>query len=1101
MHPGSAADVRILEYSGLDTSKLTARYQRVRDALERNDFRAAEVKKLVNLKHGKFYRAKLDDANRLLFSLVRCGGETCALMLEVIEHHAYEKSRFLRGASIDESKIPLLDAAPAPEEAQMLRYLHPMRSAIQYLDKPLSFDDVQEAVYRSPAPLVLVGGAGSGKTALTLEKMKAADGQVLYVTMSAFLAQGARDLYYAQGFDRDDQEAVFLSYREFLESLRVPPGREVAWRDYAGWFERQRQGFKGVDAHQAWEEMRGVIAADAGGVMSREVYLGLGIRQSVFGEAERARVYDLFERYRKWLPEVGLYDPGLVAQHWLALAAPRYDFVVVDEVQDLTPAQLLLVLRMLKSPDGFLLCGDSNQIVHPNFFAWNRVKTLFWRDAELAARQPLHVLRANFRNGRLVTQVANRLLKIKHRRFGSIDRESNFLVEATGADEGLVTLLRDDEAVRRRLDEQTRRAASCAVLVLREEDKAQARQHFRTPLVFAIHEAKGLEYEHIVLYRFVSDRRAEYAEVAAGVDADHLDGDGLEYRRARDKTDKSLEIYKFYVNALYVALTRAIRSVYLVESDVAHPLVQLLGLSVQAQDVQVAAQQSSREDWQREARRLELQGKQEQAEAVRSQLLGETPVPWPVFDEPRVRDALGKVFRERIPGGKLRQQLLEYAASVDEPMLAAWLDYERLSAPQRAESVAIGMLPEARGFEALRATLGRKHLATFGARNFKDILRQCDQHGIEFRTTMNLTPLMAAAAAGNVALTEALLDRGADPLAMDHRGHGPLHWAMREAVRDAVYARGPFASIYERVAPGAIDLRIDDRLVRLERRSSEYLVFQTFWALHGRSFASAARSGGHGAFDTRALLAAWSNFPALVLRPERNRRAFLSGVLARSEASSDYAWSRRLFLRAAHGRYQINPRLALRGRRGSDEVWQPALVALNQPLVHELAHPFNWETSDACWRFAGGEPLQAPVAAQDWPARERAQLESWRLEAAAEAQQRRQWLDPQRREANAGTRAAPGRALRRVPRSPMGATPPASSPVTPPAAVPPPTTAPGTATTLATGQAESPATAGPPLREVPKWGTRAAKQAALDALRQQQIAARAKKDGAGGDGS
>ena len=36
-----------------------------------------------------------------------------------------------------------------------------------------------------------------------------------------------------------------------------------------------------------------------------------------------------------------------------------------------------------------------------------------------------------------------------------------------------------------------------------------------------------------------------------------LEGEELDYRRARDKTDKSLEINKFYVNALYVAMTRA----------------------------------------------------------------------------------------------------------------------------------------------------------------------------------------------------------------------------------------------------------------------------------------------------------------------------------------------------------------------------------------------------------------------------------------------------------------------------------------------------------------------------------------------------------------
>ena len=437
--------MRVLEYSGLDTSRVDAPYRRVVAAIERDDFRAADVKKLVNLRHGKFYRAKLSDSNRLIFALVRHGGEVCAVMLEIIEQHAYEQSRFLRGAAIDEEKIPALPLPSALEEAEPVRYLHPTKREILVLDKFLSLDDAQQAIYASMPPLVVIGGAGSGKTALTLEKMKRVDGDVLYVTHSAYLAQNARDLYYAHGYERDGQDATFLSYREFIESLRVPAGREASWRDFSGWFARLRQSFRDIDAHQAFEEMRGVIAAAAGGALSREAYRALGVRQSIFMQGSRDRVYDLFERYRVWLAESRLFDLGLVAQEWLPLAAPRYDFVVIDEVQDLTPAQLLLVLRTLKAPEGFLLCGDSNQIVHPNFFAWNRVKTLFWRDEQLAARQELRVLRANFRNGEHVTRVANTLLKIKHQRFGSVDRESNFLVDAVGAEPGVVSLLADKD--------------------------------------------------------------------------------------------------------------------------------------------------------------------------------------------------------------------------------------------------------------------------------------------------------------------------------------------------------------------------------------------------------------------------------------------------------------------------------------------------------------------------------------------------------------------------------------------------------------------------------------------------------------------------------
>src|SRR3984893_12803758 len=435
--------MKILEYTGLDTSRVAASYHKVADAIARHDFRAAQVKKLANLSHGKFYRAKLDDADRLLFSLIRHGDEVCALMLEVIVNHEYDKSRFLRGAAIDEGKIPDIDADEAIKDAQTVRYLHPERTVIHLLDKPISFDDTQDAVYRQPPPVIVVGSAGSGKTALTLEKLKHAEGEVLYVTHSSYLAQSARDLYYANGFEHSGQEAVFLSYREFVESIHVPHGREASWRDFAGWFARMRQTFREFDGHQVFEEIRGVIAAAAGGVLSRDDYRTLGVRQSIFPTDQRDRLYEMFEKYRAWLVEAKLYDLNLVAQEWQALAAPRYDFVVIDEVQDITIVQLALVLKTLKKLGHFLLCGDSNQIVHPNFFSWSQVKSLFWKDPKLAERQELRVLTANFRNGLEATRVANQLLKIKQRRFGSIDRESNFLVQAVGGETGQVALMPD----------------------------------------------------------------------------------------------------------------------------------------------------------------------------------------------------------------------------------------------------------------------------------------------------------------------------------------------------------------------------------------------------------------------------------------------------------------------------------------------------------------------------------------------------------------------------------------------------------------------------------------------------------------------------------
>ena len=93
-----------------------------------------------------------------------------------------------------------------------------------------------------------------------------------------------------------------------------------------------------------------------------------------------------------WLKESHCYDTNILSQHYLALCQPRYDFVVVDEVQDITNIQLALILRSLRKSDQFALCGDSNQIVHPNFFSWANVKTLFYRSELADSKKVMHIL-------------------------------------------------------------------------------------------------------------------------------------------------------------------------------------------------------------------------------------------------------------------------------------------------------------------------------------------------------------------------------------------------------------------------------------------------------------------------------------------------------------------------------------------------------------------------------------------------------------------------------------------------------------------------------------------------------------------------------------
>lgn len=960
--------MQILLYAGLAPGKLRSKFDKVCAAIERDDFRSVDMKKLAPT---VYYRAKLDDASRLLVRFVRHGGQTACLVLEVIAHHAYDKSRFLRGARVDEALITDATVDEAQASAEAVRYLHPGRGEFHLLEQPISFDDAQETIYRQPPPLILVGSAGSGKTALTLAKLRQASGQVLYVTQSPWLAQSASGLYHAHGYDNPEQEAQFLSYCEFLETLRVPPGREVRFADFRGWFARHQQQYRFTDAHPCFEEFRGVIGSQPEGVLSRAAYLELGPRQSIFAAEQRSAIYELFGKYRQWLADNQLFDSNLVAHEWQALAQPTYDFVVIDEVQDLTNAQLALVLRTLKSAGQFMLCGDSNQIVHPNFFAWSAVKSLFWRDPALAERQQLSVLGVNYRNTCAVTRMANSLLKIKHARFGSIDRESNHLVQAASEAEGEVRLLPDKDATVRDLDTRTRGSTQFAVLVLRDEDKAEARQVFRTPLVFSVHEAKGLEYANIILYRFVSSQRQAYSEICDGVSAADLQHDSLDYRRAKDKNDRSLELWKFYVNALYVAITRAVERLYLVESDLQHPLLQLLQVRDSGEQLGLQTATSSREDWEREVHRLEMQGKQEQADAIRQSVLKTKPVPWPVWDSALLQASATRAYDAKDVSNKPRQLLLDMAVwhHLDSHLVALAHNMQWPVAQQLLTNTAQGALARA------RHALSNRFSAPFEKKNVKDILQQCDTYGVDHRTITDATPLMLAAEVGNVALVDALLERGADPQQRDLFGHSAQSYALARAARDDGYAAGALDAIYQRVALPMLDVQVDGRLVRLHEHQGETLLLQLMLAglktlaalsYHPPTLEVRRLTG----FNADYLMRGMEAMPHSVWCQERRKRTYLNAVLARAEVHSDYRPARKLWLRLKNGHYLPNPALQLRVR-GSDgqERWQPIYEVLNLPAVERGTGRSMGQLGGA-YRYvmekAGLQPQDGPPDLSTW---------------------------------------------------------------------------------------------------------------------------------------
>jgi hypothetical protein len=893
----------ILFHNDLDIKSVEKTFPKTLRNLQEGDFKSADVRKMPGT---GFYRARLDIRDRLLFNFVTYHDRKYILLLEVIKDHDYAGSRFLRGrAAVDEDSLtPAASAGmEASEGAVELPYLHPEVKTVHTLNKFISFDRCQEDIYGLNPPLIIVGSAGSGKTALVLEKLKGLRGAAAYISLSRYLVDNAAALYYSYGYDNESQEAEFLSLADYLASWRKPEGREVDFPLFERWFMRHRQAARLNEPYRVFEEFKGVITGSPvhAAWLSEEEYMGLGVKQSIFGFGERERLYALFLKYLEWMREENLYDANIYCFERLGLVDKRYDYVMVDEVQDMTNIQLRCVLASLKSSANFILTGDSNQIVHPNFFSWSKIKSYFYNTGD-AGDNTIRILRTNYRNSVGVVELSNNLLKIKNARFGSIDRETNYLVETVNRESGEVLLYADNDKMKEELNRRTQNSAKYAVIVPDKLHKAKAARYFKTPLVFSVHEAKGLEYENVILTDFVSVHEAEFREIVSGVSADDLRADDLRYNRSSDKHDKDAEVYKFYVNSFYVAITRAIKNIYIFERYVDHPALLLLQMKENHVGIQVAEAKSSKEEWLDEARRLEECGKYEQAEQIRAKYLG--------YEYLSLEDV--EIISERALDSSLkeaevkreRKQLFQYAVNHRRYDLAEALAKLQF---QRAVLYMKDVRSDRREYEK-NVRLGNRH----------PVRQAINKYGIDFTNDDNATGLMLAFRYGQGELAGELLGLGASIRCTDKSKLTAFDYLLANFIankdrRQQFYIDDvTLIKYWDRVRP--VDVSYEFAQRRFHIGSHSILFFMIFLMrnasgirFYNFTLLPSDMPNDTGVFSMEALEILAEMFPDAILPPYRKRRSYINGVMSLHEVSKEAPHGKAVFMRVRRGFYKLNP--------------------------------------------------------------------------------------------------------------------------------------------------------------------------------------------------
>jgi len=344
-----------------------------------------------------------------------------------------------------------------------------------------------------------------------------------------------------------------------------------------------------------------------------------------------------------------------------------------------------------------------------------------------------------------------------------------------------------------------------------------------------------------------------------------------------------------------------------------------------------------------------MQGKEEQALAIREGFLQGKPVPWTPWSRASIEALAPRALDRSDPSAKLKQTLLDYALwhgqqSWVEQLARAHFAPARSLAPdgdfgwsRGAATLHLQLLPQEQQQQlALRsvAAVRQRYLHPYTAKTFKDILRLCDAHTVDHRTPVGGTSLMLAARAGNIALIDALLDKGADPALEDDFGQTAWQCAVNRAMEEPAFATGALAPIFDRLAPVVIDVQVDGRLVRIERHQGEYWVLtlmlaglKTQW-----SYCTARRlppwKFGEG-FFAEQLHQVLESLPEYLWHDRRRKRSYVSQVLARAEVDSGYKPARKLWARTRNGHYLPNPALLLRHGEG----WRAVYAAMRLDWV------------------------------------------------------------------------------------------------------------------------------------------------------------------------
>jgi superfamily I DNA/RNA helicase/mRNA-degrading endonuclease RelE of RelBE toxin-antitoxin system len=132
-------------------------------------------------------------------------------------------------------------------------------------------------------------------------------------------------------------------------------------------------------------------------------------RGYAFNPSMRKAVWNIYQHAKRYLQVKNLTTWGEMRARALAHVTAdqwnkRWDYVIIDEAQDLTPTALALCVELAQDPTGIFLTADASQSLYNSGFAWKDVH----ESLQIVGRT--RILRRNYRTTQQIVEAAASLI-------------------------------------------------------------------------------------------------------------------------------------------------------------------------------------------------------------------------------------------------------------------------------------------------------------------------------------------------------------------------------------------------------------------------------------------------------------------------------------------------------------------------------------------------------------------------------------------------------------------------------------------------------------------------------------------------------------------